>query len=111
MRKTIYTLILMSGALCAISQTPAEKLVAARVKVERAKAALNEAQIELKAVYPVYKKDARMQIKANDRSIGELRSNLTKPLLSPLNDSTKQKIDLLEDRNVALRDRLYINEW
>ncbi len=110
MKRTIYTIMIMTLSLLAHSQTPAENMIAAQDKVACAKAELDIAQKELAAAFAPFKKDAMVQIKANDRSIADIRANLVKPFRSPANDASKQKIDDLENRNVDLRDRLYVNE-
>ena len=110
MKKTLYTLAIMAGSLFAHSQTPAENMVAAQVRVECAKAELAVAQKQLTAAFPPFKKDAQMQIKINDKSIADLRTAFVKPFRSPINDASKVKIDDLEARNIDLRSRLYVNE-
>ena len=110
MKKAIYILTLMTGALYAHCQTPAQNEVKAESKVEGAKENLKKAEKELDAAYPAFKKDAEMQISANDKKIKELRAQFVKPNRSPANDDAKQKIDALENRNVELRNRLYTYE-
>jgi hypothetical protein len=110
MKKIIYTIALMTGALLAHSQTPAENMVAAEAKVKCARADLVVAEKELAAAFPPFKKDAQVQIKANDKTISDLRTGFVKPFKSSANDASKVKIDDLEARNVDLRSRLYTNE-
>jgi hypothetical protein len=100
----------MTWALNACCQTPAQNEVKAEGKVEAAKENLKAAEKELDAAYPPFKKDAEMQISANDKKIKEFRAQFVKPSRSPLNDDVKQKIDDLEKRNVDLRNRLYVYE-
>ena len=100
----------MTAALIMYGQSPAENMVAAQDRVECAKAELKLAETELTAAFPPFREDARVQIKANDKSIADLRAGLVKPFRSKTNDADKQKIDDLESRNVALRDRLWVEQ-
>jgi hypothetical protein len=110
MNKTIYTIALMASISCAYGQTPAQNETKAEDKLDTKKSEVKQAQRELDAAYIPFKKDAEVQIKANDEAIKELRRNLVKPGRSAANDDSKKKIDALEDRNVELRSRLYTYE-
>ena len=109
MKKTLYTIIvLMAVTILAYSQSPAEKEVAAKDNVQLAEENLKLAKQQLLDTYPAFKKDAEIQIKANDETIECLRASMIKPRRSPVNDEAKKKIDDLENRNDDLRSRLYI---
>jgi hypothetical protein len=84
---------------------------AARAKVAQAKSLLKAAEQERSDAYPAYKEDAKVQIKANDKAIADMRAKFVKPRRSALNDELKHKVDSLEEINIGLRDRLYITEW
>jgi hypothetical protein len=110
MKKTIYTVGLMAVALMAHSQSPAQNEVKAEQNVEAAKTNLKIAQQNLDAAYIPFRKDAEVQINANDQAIKDLRAKLIKRSKSPENNARRQKIDVLEKRNVDLRNRLYAYE-
>jgi hypothetical protein len=110
MKRVIRILALMTWALNAYSQTPAQNEVKAEGKVEAAKENLKKAEKELDAAYLPFKRDAEKQIIANEKKIKELRAQFVKPSRSPVNNDNKQKIDDLEKRNVDLRNRLDVYE-
>ena len=110
MKKLIYSIALMTCGALAHGQTPAENMSAAEARVECAKAEVVAAEKAFDATIKPYKKDAKMQIKANDKEIADLRHGLVKPFKSPANDESKKKIDDLENRNIDLRNRLYIDQ-
>lgn len=110
MKKLIYTMALMTCGVLAHSQTPAENMIAAEARIECAKTEMAAAEKAYDASIVPYKKDAKMQIEANDKEIAELRRGLVKPFKSPANDKSKKKIDDLENRNIELRNRLYIDQ-
>ena len=110
MKRVIRILALMTWALNAYSQTPAQNEVKAEGKVEAAKENLKKAEKELDAAYLPFKRDAEKQIIANEKKIKELRAQFVKPSRSSLNNDAKQKIDDLEKRNVDLRNRLDVYE-
>lgn len=103
-------MLLLSCAAMAECQTPAENLISAQDKVDRAQSNLKAAKQALSVAYPAYREDAKIQIKANDMTISDLRANFVKPRNSASNADSKKKIDALEDRNVMLRARLYVTE-
>ena len=108
MKKSIYTLALISGTILMSCQTPAQKEEAAETKTQATNQDLREAkQQELNAEYPAFRKDADQQITDNEKRIERLRAELDRPGKHPLDDARKQKIDDLEKRNAELRSRLY----
>lgn len=107
MKKIAYTMAMLIVTVVASSQTPAQNEVKAEQKVEAAKINLKDAEENLDVVYMLYKKDAIVQIDANDKKIKELRARLVKPRRAHANDARINKIDELQDRNVELRKRLY----
>ncbi len=100
----------MAAAFIAHGQSPTDNMVAAQARVECAKAELAVAETEVTEAFPPYREDAKVQIKANEKSIADLRASLVKPFRSKTNDANKQKIDDLENRNVGLRTRLWVNQ-
>jgi hypothetical protein len=110
MKKTIYTIGLMAATLIAHSQTPAKNEVKAEQNVEAAKTNLKVAQQNLDAAYIPFRKDAEVQINANDQAIKDLRAKLVRRSKSPENNARRAKIDGFEKRNVELRNRLDVYE-
>ena len=111
MKKFIVILMLLTSISAADCQTPTEKMYAARATLALAKSQLKAAEKERSDAYPAYKEDAKVQLKANDQAIADMRAKFVKPRRSPLNDELKHKVDSLEEINIQLRDRLYITEW
>jgi predicted nucleic acid-binding Zn-ribbon protein len=107
MKKSIYTLALVTGTILMSCQTPAQKEEAAETKVQSAKEDLKDAKQELNSEYPSFRKDAELQINDNDKQIASLRAKLDRPGKHPLDNARKQRIDDLEKRNADLRSRLY----
>ena len=106
MKKTIYTIGLMTATLIAHSQTPVKNEGRAEQNVEAAKTNLKVAEQNLDAAYIPFRKDAEIQINANDQAIKELREKLIKRGNSPVANARRQKVDKLEKRNIELRTRL-----
>ena len=112
MKKLIYTAplfaILMAGMILTGCQTPAQKEDAAKENVQNAKEELKDAKQEVNAEYPAFKRDAEVQINANETRIATLREKLNASGgKAPLDPMRKQRIDDLEKRNAELRSRLY----
>ena len=113
MKKSIYTLALISGTILMSCQTPAQKEKEAQENVTSAQQDLKGAQQDLKgaqkdlnAEYPGFRKDAEMQIADNETRIAKLRAKLDKPGKMPLDNARKQRIDDLEKKNADLRSML-----
>ncbi len=110
MKKTIfYTAIaaLAAGSIVTSCATKTDKVEDAQENVTEANQDLTKAQVELNAEYPVFKKDAEVQIAENDKRIAELRVQLNKPGKAPLDEMRKKRIDALNEKNSELRNRLY----
>ena len=112
MKKLIYTIplcaVLMAGMILTGCQTPAQKEDAAKENVQNANEQLKDAKQEVNAEYPAFKRDAEVQINANENRIATLREKLnTSGGKAPLDPMRKQRIDDLERRNAELRSRLY----
>jgi hypothetical protein len=104
MKKIIYVLSItasiMTGVILTRCQTPAQK-------VETAKEDLKTANQELNDEFPSFKKDAEVRLAANETTIKELRSKLTKSGNGTTDADNKKKIDELETKNGELRSKLY----
>ena len=107
MKKIIIALALMIPSLIVYCQTAAQNEVAAAAKVEVARAALQTAEKELEVAREAMKKEALVQLKANDAIIAALRAKMVMPRRDPANNESRHQVDVLEDRNVELRNRLY----
>jgi len=98
---------IVASSLLASCKSQETRVEDAQDNVRGAKQDLNQAQRELNAEYPAFRADAEAKIEANDRQIADLRTELNRPGKAPLDQARKKKIDELQDKNAALRSRLY----
>ena len=101
------TAFALTGSLFFGCSSSADKVNAAETKVQSANQELVAAKQELNAEYPSFRKEAEVQIAANDKRIDELKERLDKRDKAPLNNIRKRRIEELETKNAELRSRLY----
>ncbi len=110
MKKTIfYTAfaLIIGGIVFTSCQSKEKKVENAEENVQAANQKLDEAQRELNAEYPSFKKDGEAKIADNEKRIDALKANLDKPGNAPRDEMRKKRIDELKEKNAALRTRLY----
>ena len=98
---------IVAGGIFTSCDSAQKKADDTTVKVEETKNEQVEAQKELNAEYPAYKTAAVERITTNEKEIARLRETISKPGKPPLDGMRKKKIDDLEEKNAALRSRLY----
>jgi hypothetical protein len=106
---TAITFLAVGGALTSCD-TKKENVEDAKENVADANQELQEAKKELNAEYPAFRLENEARITANEKQIADLKAVVNQPGKLPLDELRKQRIIELKEKNIALRNKLYVYE-
>lgn len=105
MKKTIYTLALLTGLIFISCNTPSEKVEDAKDKVEEANDDLNAASLAYEKEYIDYKNETYEKIAANEQSALDFKARIEHEKKEAKAEYNK-KIEVLEQKNSDMKKKL-----